>query len=80
MVSVMHLILLIVCLLELTTCEESLFVKDAVVIDIPHRENCIWRVETDENYVLAFTLQGDGNFKRAQDFMDVSIVATLNIS
>lgn len=53
-------------------CEESLFVKDVAVIDAAQQVNCIWRVKTDENYVLVFTLVGgDGNFEQAQDFVDV---------
>jgi hypothetical protein len=54
-------------------CQESLFVKDVAVIDAAQQENCIWRVRTDENYILVFTLEsGDGNFEQAQDFVDVT--------
>jgi hypothetical protein len=61
-------------------CQESLFVKDVAVIDAAQQENCIWRVKTDENYILVFTLEsGDGNFEQAQDFVDVTGTKKFNL-
>ena len=54
-------------------CGGSLYVEDAVVIDVPTQENCIWKVQTDKDHILVFSLADGGNFERIYDFTTVRI-------
>jgi hypothetical protein len=59
--------------LGLEACGGSLYVEDAVVIDVPTQENCIWKVQTDKDHILVFSLADGGNFERIYDFTTVWI-------
>ncbi|XP_046646143.1 uncharacterized protein LOC124336396 [Daphnia pulicaria] len=55
----------------LEACGGSLYVEDAVVIDVPTQENCIWKVQTDKDHILVFSLADGGNFERIYDFTTI---------
>lgn len=54
-------------------CGGFLYVGDEDVIEAPFQENCEWQIQTDEKYVLAFSLVHGGDFAAAQEFFSVSI-------
>ena len=54
-------------------CGGSLFVEDAVVIDVPLSANCNWQIQTEKDRVLVFTVVQGGNFKQVEEFLSVRI-------
>jgi len=52
-------------------CGGSFFVDDAVVIDVPLSANCKWRIQTEKDRVLVFTVVQGGNFKQVEDFLSI---------
>jgi C-type lectin domain family 10 protein A len=54
-------------------CGGSLFVDEAVVIDVPLSANCNWQIQTDKDRVLVFTVVQGGNFKQVEEFLSVRI-------
>jgi hypothetical protein len=59
--------------IDVEGCGGSLFVDDAVVIDVPLSANCKWRIQTEKDRVLVFTVVQGGNFKQVEDFLSVRI-------
>ena len=60
--------------IDVEGCGGSLFVDDAVVIDAPLSADCKWKIQTDENHVLVFTVVHNGNFKEVEEFLSVKIL------
>nr|CAH0106364.1 unnamed protein product [Daphnia galeata] len=54
---------------DVEKCGGSLFVDDAVVIDVPLSANCKWQIQTEKDRVLVFTVVQGGNFKQVEDFL-----------
>nr|CAH0106360.1 unnamed protein product [Daphnia galeata] len=52
-------------------CGGSLFVDDAVVIDVPLSANCKWQIQTEKDRVLVFTVVQGGNFKQVEEFLSI---------
>jgi hypothetical protein len=59
--------------IDVEECGGSLFVDDAVVIDVPLSANCKWQIQTEKKRVLVFTVVQGGNFKQVEDFLSVRI-------
>jgi len=55
----------------LESCGGTLYVEDAVVIDVPHQENCIWKVHTDKDHILVFSLADGGHFEQIREFTTI---------
>jgi hypothetical protein len=60
--------------IDVEGCGGSLFVEDAVVIDAPLSADCKWKIQTDENHILVFTVVHNGNFKQVEEFLSVRIL------
>ena len=53
-------------------CGGVVFVdEDAVVIDAPTGDDCVWKIETETDRILAFSAVGDGSFQQLDAFLNV---------
>ncbi len=47
--------------------------EDAVVIDAPTGDDCVWKIETETDRILAFSAVGGGSFEQLDEFLNVLI-------
>lgn len=60
----------------LETCGGQVFVEKSVIIDPPTEADCVWKIETETDRILAVSAVNIGSFQQVEEYFTVSTRTT----